>query len=45
MTMPVIGIALASATIPNDVTHSSSSEVPSSTPRVNDDRSEKTELK
>lgn len=35
--MPVIGIALASATIPNEVTHSSSTEVPSSTPRVNDD--------
>lgn len=37
MTMPVIGIALASATIPTDVTHSSSTEVPSSTPRVNGD--------
>lgn len=35
--VPVIGIALASATIPNDVTHSSSTEVPSSTPGVNDD--------
>lgn len=35
--MPVIGIALTSATISSDVTHSSSSEVPSSTPRVNGD--------
>lgn len=35
--MPVIGIALASATISNNVTHSPSSEVLSSTPRVNDD--------
>lgn len=35
--MPVLGIAPASATISNDVTHSSSTEVPSSTPRVNDD--------
>lgn len=35
--MPVIGITLASATISNDVTYSSSTEVPSSTPRVNDD--------
>lgn len=35
--VPVIGIALASTTISNDATHSSSTEVPSSTPRVNDD--------
>lgn len=35
--MPVIGIARASTPISSDVTHSSSIEVLSSTPRVNDD--------